>query len=92
MFALSDGKAMLGHGGDRICIGAGLRVPSDWVRSSGIAWSDDAAARTALLHEFAEWSPALTDLIRFSDDGVRPAADLRPARRALAGTGPPASR
>jgi 2-polyprenyl-6-methoxyphenol hydroxylase-like FAD-dependent oxidoreductase len=72
LFALSDGKAMLGHGGDRIWIGAGLQVPSDWVRSSGIPWSDDAAARAALLREFADWSPALTDLIRFCDNGIVP--------------------
>jgi 2-polyprenyl-6-methoxyphenol hydroxylase-like FAD-dependent oxidoreductase len=74
LFALSDGKAMLGHGGDRIWIGAGLQVPSDWVRSSGIPWSDDAAARAALLREFADWSPALTDLIRFCDNGIVPRA------------------
>lgn len=57
LFVLSDGKAMLGHGGDRIWIGAGLRVPSDGVRSSGIAGSDGAADRTALLHEFFSAMP-----------------------------------
>jgi 2-polyprenyl-6-methoxyphenol hydroxylase-like FAD-dependent oxidoreductase len=70
LFALSDGKAMLGHGGDRIWIGAGLQVPVDW--AGGTVWSDDAAARATLLREFADWSPALTDLIRFCDDGIVP--------------------
>jgi 2-polyprenyl-6-methoxyphenol hydroxylase-like FAD-dependent oxidoreductase len=91
LFALSDGKAMLGHGGDRIWIGAGLQVPSDWVRSSGIPWSDDAAARAALLREFADWSPALTDLIRFCDNGIVP-RPIFALPVGTAGAGRPASR
>jgi 2-polyprenyl-6-methoxyphenol hydroxylase-like FAD-dependent oxidoreductase len=72
LFALSDGKGMLGHGGDRIWIGAGLQVPQDWTQTSGVDWADTAAARTVLLREFADWSPALTDLIRFCDNGIVP--------------------
>ncbi|MBA3905558.1 MAG: FAD-dependent monooxygenase, partial [Pseudonocardiales bacterium] len=70
LFALSDGKGIFGHGGERIWIGAGLGVPQDWAQTSGIDWADSTAARTALLREFADWSPALTDLIRFCDDGI----------------------
>jgi 2-polyprenyl-6-methoxyphenol hydroxylase-like FAD-dependent oxidoreductase len=72
LFALSDGKGMLGHGGDSIWIGAGVAVPQDWAQTSGIEWADTAAARAALLREFADWIPALTDLIRFCDDGILP--------------------
>jgi 2-polyprenyl-6-methoxyphenol hydroxylase-like FAD-dependent oxidoreductase len=72
LFALSDGKVMFGHGGDPIWIGAALQVPQDWAQTSNIDWADADATRTALLHEFADWSPALTDLIRFCDDGIVP--------------------
>jgi 2-polyprenyl-6-methoxyphenol hydroxylase-like FAD-dependent oxidoreductase len=72
LFALSDGKAMFGHGGDRIWIGAGVAVPQDWSQTSGIDWADTAATRAALLHEFADWSPALTDLIASATTGSSP--------------------
>ena len=72
MFALSDNKALMGHGGRHIHIGASLRVPEDWTVSSGVDWSDVAAARAALLKEFADWSPALQDLIRNCDDPIIP--------------------
>lgn len=72
VFALSDNKAMVGHGGVDIHLGVSLRVPPDWTISSGIDWSDPRAARAALLDEFADWSPALTDLIRRCDDTIVP--------------------
>jgi 2-polyprenyl-6-methoxyphenol hydroxylase-like FAD-dependent oxidoreductase len=72
LFALSDNKAMLGHGGERIDIGASLRVPEEWISSSGVDWSDNDAARAALLAEFADWSDELTDLIRDCDDTITP--------------------
>lgn len=72
MFALSDNKAMIGHGGKHIHLGASLRVPQDWVASSGVDWSDAPAARSALLRAFADWSDELTDLIRNCDDTIIP--------------------
>ena len=72
MFALSDNKALMGHGGRHIHLGASLRVPEHWTVSSGVDWSDVAAARAALLKEFADWSPALQDLIRNCDDPIIP--------------------
>lgn len=72
MFALSDNKAMIGHGGKHIHLGASLRVPQDWVASSGVDWSDAPAARSALLRAFADWSNELTDLIRNCDDTIIP--------------------
>lgn len=72
LFALSDNKALLGHGGPNLHLGAALRVPHDWVAGSGVDWSDVSAARAALLAEFADWSHELTDLIRLCDDPIIP--------------------
>jgi 2-polyprenyl-6-methoxyphenol hydroxylase-like FAD-dependent oxidoreductase len=72
LFALSDNKSIGGHGGDHLHLGAALRVPEDWLHSSGVDWADLAAARAALLTEFADWSPGLLDLIRHSDDRITP--------------------
>jgi 2-polyprenyl-6-methoxyphenol hydroxylase-like FAD-dependent oxidoreductase len=71
-FALSDNKYIGGHGGDTIALGCGLRVPENWVADRGIDWDDPAAARTALLREYPDWVPALTDLIRECDDAIWP--------------------
>jgi 2-polyprenyl-6-methoxyphenol hydroxylase-like FAD-dependent oxidoreductase len=72
LFALSDNKAIIGHGGKHIHLGASLRVPRDWTVSGGVDWSDTAAARDALLAEFADWSTEFTDLIRDCDDTITP--------------------
>jgi 2-polyprenyl-6-methoxyphenol hydroxylase-like FAD-dependent oxidoreductase len=70
MFALSDGRAIMSHGGSDLHFGPAFRAPQDWARTSGIDGMDPAAARAVLLNEFADWSPALTDLIRHSDDAI----------------------
>jgi 2-polyprenyl-6-methoxyphenol hydroxylase-like FAD-dependent oxidoreductase len=72
LFALSDNKYIGGHGGDQIALGCGLRVPEDWVTASGIDWADPGATREALVGEFADWDPSLTDLIRDCDDTIWP--------------------
>ncbi|MFC1436538.1 FAD-dependent oxidoreductase, partial [Streptacidiphilus sp. N1-3] len=72
LFALSDNKALMGHGGQNIHLGASLRVPQDWITASGVDWSDTDAARNALLKEFGDWSAELTDLIRHCDQGIVP--------------------
>jgi 2-polyprenyl-6-methoxyphenol hydroxylase-like FAD-dependent oxidoreductase len=72
MFALSDNKALMGHGGRHLHFGASLRVPQEWIAGSGVDWSDPVAAREALLKEFADWSTELTDLIRDCDDEIIP--------------------
>lgn len=72
MFALSDDKALMGHGGTDVHLGASLRVPKDWTATRGVDWSDTAAARAVLLAEFADWSTELTDLIRNCDDTIVP--------------------
>ena len=70
VFALSDNKGILGHGGRHIELGASLRVPQGWLAERD--WSSPAAARETLLAEFADWSPDLTDLIRHCDDTITP--------------------
>jgi 2-polyprenyl-6-methoxyphenol hydroxylase-like FAD-dependent oxidoreductase len=72
IFALSEGKGILGHGGRHVQLGVSLRVPQDWLVSSGVDWSDAPAARAALLAELAGWSTGLTDLIRDCDDTITP--------------------
>ncbi|MDN3358684.1 NAD(P)/FAD-dependent oxidoreductase [Actinomadura sp. DC4] len=72
MFALSDDKALMAHGGEHIHVGASLRVPQNWAAESGVDWSDPQAAREALLNEFADWSTGLTNLIRDCDDTIVP--------------------
>jgi len=70
LFALSDNKNLGGHGGRDLHLGAMLRVAADWLETRGVDWSDAAATRTAMLAEFADWTPALTDLIRHCDDEI----------------------
>lgn len=70
LFALSDNKNLGGHGGRDLHLGAQLRVAEDWLDTRGVDWSDAPAARAALLAEFADWAPALTDLIRHCDDRI----------------------
>ncbi|HEX4401783.1 MAG TPA: NAD(P)/FAD-dependent oxidoreductase [Galbitalea sp.] len=72
LFALSDNKYLGGHGGDQISVGCGMRVAEDWASASGIDWNNPSAARDALLREFSDWAPALTDLIRDCDDTIWP--------------------
>lgn len=72
LFALSDNKYIGGHGGDQIALGAGFRVPEEWIATSGIDWTDPDAARAGLLQQFSDWSPTLTDLIRDCDDTIWP--------------------
>ena len=70
IFALSDNKAIIGHGGDPIDLGVSLRVPPDWISTRGADWSDPAAVRAALLEDFADWSSELRSLIRDCDDTI----------------------
>ena len=72
LFALSDNKNLGGHGGRDLQLGAMLRVAEDWLDTRGVDWSDPAATRTAILAEFADWTPALTDLVRHCDDEIVP--------------------
>ncbi|MFC4942931.1 FAD-dependent oxidoreductase [Pseudonocardia sp. GCM10023141] len=73
LFALSDNKNLGGHGGRDLHLGVMLRTAEDWLDTRGVDWSSDAAAaRAVLLAELADWTPALTDLIRHCDDEMVP--------------------
>lgn len=72
MFALSDHKGMIAHGGSHIRTYVALRVPEDWLGTQGIDWADTPAARRVMLREFADWSENFKDLIRRCDDQVVP--------------------
>jgi 2-polyprenyl-6-methoxyphenol hydroxylase-like FAD-dependent oxidoreductase len=72
LFATGDNKGIIGHGGDDIGLGIGLRVAEDWSATSGIDWTNPSDARAALLREFAGWAPQLTELIARSDDTIVP--------------------
>jgi 2-polyprenyl-6-methoxyphenol hydroxylase-like FAD-dependent oxidoreductase len=71
LFALSDNKNLGGHGGRDLHLGAQFRAAEDWFETRGVDWSDPAATRAALLAEFADWTPALTDVIRHCDDEIK---------------------
>lgn len=72
LFAAGDNKGIIGHGGDHIGLGVGLRVEEDWSTTSGIDWTNPSDARAALLREFTDWAPELTDLLAHSDDTIVP--------------------
>jgi 2-polyprenyl-6-methoxyphenol hydroxylase-like FAD-dependent oxidoreductase len=72
IFALSDDRGILGHGGSHIDLGAAFRVPQDWLATCGVDWTDPHAARAALLERLSGWSSDLTDLIRACDDAITP--------------------
>jgi 2-polyprenyl-6-methoxyphenol hydroxylase-like FAD-dependent oxidoreductase len=72
LFALSDGKYIGGHGGDQLALACGLRVPEDWSIANGVDWQNTSQARDALLAEFTDWDPSLTDLVRQSDETIWP--------------------
>ena len=71
MFALGDSKAIIGHRDANAHLGiyAGVRVPKDWVETSGLDWSSDEATRTSLAAQFSDWSADLLQLIYKSGSG-----------------------
>ena len=71
-FALADNKALIGHGGKDIHLGASLRVPEDWTVQSGVEWGNAAAGRNFLLQELSDWSVELKNLVRNCDDTIIP--------------------
>jgi 2-polyprenyl-6-methoxyphenol hydroxylase-like FAD-dependent oxidoreductase len=72
IFALSDDRGILGHGGSHIDLGAAFRLPQDWLATCGVDWTDPHAARAALLEQLSGWSSELTDLVRAADDTITP--------------------
>ncbi|MEW2117348.1 NAD(P)/FAD-dependent oxidoreductase [Streptomyces sp. NPDC005474] len=57
------------NSGGHIRVYVGMRTPEDWHRQAGADLTDPAAVRDALLHRFADWSPALRGFITDTDTG-----------------------
>lgn len=70
ILALGDNKALMAqrNGDGHIRVYAAFRVLEDWMTKSGIDFQQPDAARIALLGYFQDWSTALTDMLRASDD------------------------
>jgi len=57
------------NSGGHIRVYVGMRTPQDWHRQADVDLTDPAAVRDALLHRFADWSPALRGFITDTDTG-----------------------
>ncbi|WP_307843087.1 FAD-dependent oxidoreductase [Streptomyces triculaminicus] len=57
------------NSGGHIRIYVGMRTPQDWHQRAGVDLTAPAAVRDALLHRFADWSPALRGFITDTDTG-----------------------
>jgi len=57
------------NSGGHIRVYVGMRTPQDWHQQAGVDLTDPAAVRDALLHRFADWSPALRGFITDTDTG-----------------------
>lgn len=71
MFALGDSKVIIGHrdANSHLGIYAGMRVPVDWVETSGLDWSSGEAVKASLADQFSDWSEDLLQLIYRSGAG-----------------------
>jgi 2-polyprenyl-6-methoxyphenol hydroxylase-like FAD-dependent oxidoreductase len=74
MFAVADDKGLLSHRHSDGSAGVyvALRVPEDWTATCGVDWSDEPAARAALLERFTDWGSELQGLIRASEGAPIP--------------------
>jgi len=68
MFALGDSKTIMGHRDANAHLGiyAAMRVPEDWVQTSGLDWSSNEAVKASLKAHFSGWSQDLLQLIQRS--------------------------
>ncbi len=74
MVALSDNKGIIAHrmGHARICAYVALRVPEDWLKTTGVDWADTEAAKGSLLESFSDWDEAFKTLIKNADAPITP--------------------
>ncbi|MGW2509789.1 FAD-dependent oxidoreductase [Streptomyces scopuliridis] len=74
LFALDEEEGFLAHreAGGRLHIYCALRVPADWVTSSGIDFTDTEAAKARLLEYFEGWDERLRALITDADGPLVP--------------------
>jgi 2-polyprenyl-6-methoxyphenol hydroxylase-like FAD-dependent oxidoreductase len=71
MMALDNNLGLIAqrNSGGHIRIYVGLRTPQDWHQQADVDLTAPAAVRNALLHRFADWSPALRGFISDTDTG-----------------------
>ncbi|WP_371648985.1 MULTISPECIES: FAD-dependent oxidoreductase [unclassified Streptomyces] len=71
MMALHDNQAFVAqrNSGGHIRVYVGMRTAQDWHQQAGLALTDTAAVREALLKKFAGWSPDLLGFITATDTG-----------------------
>jgi 2-polyprenyl-6-methoxyphenol hydroxylase-like FAD-dependent oxidoreductase len=69
-FALEDDKGLMAqrNGDGSVRIYAALRLPEHEFEALGINSTDPASARSAILAQFEDWSPEITNLVRACDD------------------------
>ncbi|MFI6472819.1 FAD-dependent oxidoreductase [Streptomyces sp. NPDC050516] len=72
LFSVGDDKGFLGHreSDGSLHIYTALRTAEEWL--SGIDFTDTAAAKTAVLAQFADWAPELRRLITDADGPMTP--------------------
>jgi 2-polyprenyl-6-methoxyphenol hydroxylase-like FAD-dependent oxidoreductase len=68
MFAIGDSKTLIGHRDANAHLGiyTAMRVPEDWVQTSGLDWSSTEATKASLAAHFTGWSEELLQLIHQS--------------------------
>jgi 2-polyprenyl-6-methoxyphenol hydroxylase-like FAD-dependent oxidoreductase len=69
MFAIGDSKTLIGHRDANAHLGiyTAMRVPEDWVQTSGLDWSSAEATKASLAAHFTGWSEELLQLIHQSN-------------------------
>lgn len=74
LFALGDNKGIIAqlNGDGRIRVYQAMRVAASFLSNIGINVEDTAAARSAVLSQFADWAPSIVDLIRISEPNFTP--------------------
>ena len=70
MFALSDSKGVIAQRQARghVRVYVAFRAPTDWARRVGLDLADTAAVRAHLRDLFADWDPALRQILVECDD------------------------
>ncbi|MGI5399235.1 FAD-dependent oxidoreductase [Streptomyces sp. CA-135486] len=71
MMALDDNQGFVAqrNSGGHIRVYIGMRTAQDWQQQAGLALTDTAAVRDALLKKFTGWSPDLLGFITATDTG-----------------------
>lgn len=74
LYALGDNKGIMSQrgGNGRIRTYVAFRAGEEWLTTCAIPFDRPDEARAAILGYFTDWSPQLTDLVRYCDDTIVP--------------------